>query len=142
MTESTPPRTHPSGQTSGSSERPAERLVAPTLTFDLASGVAALKQEPSWQRGDRNGRTLAKEPSFRVVLTALKTGARLREHGAAGPASIQTLAGRLRVQLPGQVVELSTGGLLTLEPKVSHEVEALEESAFLLTIAQPGVSGP
>jgi len=50
---------------------------------DLASEFASLKAEAAWRRSDRNARTLVKEPSFRVVLVGMKTGARLREHRAA-----------------------------------------------------------
>ena len=76
----TPPqRDRPLGETSGSGQRPARRLAAASLDFDLEAELASLKQEASWQRGDRNARTLVEEPGFRVTPTALKAGTRIRE---------------------------------------------------------------
>jgi quercetin dioxygenase-like cupin family protein len=111
-------------------------LVATSLDFDLETELSSLKQEPSWMRGDRNARTLVEEPAFRVTLTALKAGTRVREHHTDGWVSIQTTQGHVRVHLPERVVDLPTGRVVVLEPGVSHDVEALEvESAFLLTVA-------
>lgn len=131
-------RDRPEGQTAGSDQRPARQLTGPILHFDVPQELAALKVEPSWRDGDRNARTLVQEPAYRVVLTALKAGTHVREHRAPGWASIQTVEGHLRLRLPGQeVVDLPEGGLLVLEPDVPHDVEALEESAFLLAVAGP-----
>ncbi len=49
------------------------------------------------------------------------------------------LTGKLRLHLPDQTVELPAGRLLTLERALPHDVEALEESSFLLTISWPKV---
>ncbi len=136
-------RNRPVGETSGTSQRPSRRLAAPALTFDLADQIATLKQENSWQRSDRNARTLVEEPAFRLVLTVLKDGARLREHSAAGWVSVECLQGKLRLQIGGDAVDLSIGQLVVLQPDLAHTVTALGEAAFLLTIALSGhvVSG-
>ena len=87
-------------------------------------------------RGDRNARTLVEEAAFRVTLTALKAGTRLREHRAAGWVSIQATEGHLRVHLSKREVDLPAGRVVVLEPGVTHDVEAVDvESAFLLTVA-------
>jgi len=112
-------------------------LAASALDFDLDAELASLRQEPSFQRGDRNGRTLVEETGFRVTLTALKTGTLVSEHQTRGWVSIQTTAGHLRIKLPDRVVDLPLGRLLILDQNVPHDVEALEESAFLLAIALP-----
>src|SRR6266508_727347 len=111
-------RARPLGETAGSAERRPRRLAATVLTVDLASEFASLKAEAAWRRSDRNARTLVKEPSFRVVLVGMKTGARLREHRAEGAASIHTMHGTLRVGLNGQIVDLPAGHLLALEAGV------------------------
>jgi quercetin dioxygenase-like cupin family protein len=128
-------RDRPPGETSGSSQRPARRLVAPVLAFDLAGETASLKQEASWQRGDRNARTLVEDPGFRLVLTALKSGAQMREHRAAGWVSVQALEGRLHLQAGEHSADLAPGQVVVLEPGLQHSVDALEEAAFLLSIA-------
>ena len=131
-------RDRPEGVTSGSDRRPSQHLAGPLLTFDLAAEVEQLHQEPGWQQGDRNAKTLAKEQTFRVVLTALRPGARLREHATAAHVAVQTLSGALRVRSGDQTVELRAGHLLVLEPSLPHDVEAIEQSAFLLTLTWLG----
>ena len=60
---------------------------------------------------------------------------------AAGPISVQVILGKVRIHLPDDRMEdLDPGDLLTLERCLEHDVEALEESAFLLTIAWPEVT--
>ncbi len=130
-----PSRDRPLGETSGSAQRPARRLAASALGFDLNAELASLHREPAWQRSDRNARTLVEEPGFRIVLTAVKAGTRIREHRTAGQVSIQTISGHLQVHTGERVVDLPLGHLLALDWEVPHDVEALEESAFLLTVA-------
>jgi len=137
MTTSPSHRDRPLGQTSGSEQRPARRLVASALDFDVDAELASLRQEPSYQRGDRNGRTLVEETGFRVTLTALKAGTLVSEHQTRGWASIQITAGHMRIKLSDRLVDLPVGRLLILNQNVPHDVEALEESAFLLAIALP-----
>ncbi len=133
---------HPPGETTGTSERPPQRMASPVLAFDLAHEVAQLQEQTAWRQGDRNAKTLVKEADFRVVLIALRAGARMEEHRAAGRISVQTLVGHLRLQTAGSNVDLPIGRLVSLERDVPHEVEALEESAFLLTIAWQGEHAP
>jgi len=128
---------HPAGETTGTDERAPQRLAAPVLVFDLVGETARLHGEHAWQRG-HNAKTLVKEPDLRVVLIALRAGGRLERHQVAGQISVQTLAGCVRLHTPGEIVDLPVGRLASLERDVPHDVEALEESAFLLTIAWPG----
>lgn len=122
--------------------RPHESgLAAPFLEFDLSSALTQLHAEAAWESG-RNARTLVKYDDLRIVLMALKDQARIPVHRAEGRISIQTLVGHLRVQAEGRTFDLREGGLLTLERGVPHEVEALGDSAFLLTIAWPKGTTP
>jgi len=59
----------------------------------------------------------------------------MRQHKAEGRISIQPLKGQVRMHLADRKVALSTGHLLVLDCGVLHDVEALEESALLLTIS-------
>ena len=130
---------HPDGQTHGTPERPIHRVINPLVAFDLTGELAAMRSELGWAHDSHNPKTktLVKEPTLRIVLIALRQGGRLAEHRAPGRISIQTLAGRLRLHALDQDVELHTGGVLILDPNMPHDVEALDESAFLLTIAWP-----
>ena len=101
-----------------------------------------MQQEAAWQRGDRTAKTLVKHADFRVVLTALKAGAQVARHQAPGRLTIQAVQGRLRIALGGDQVELSAGQLLALDQDLPHDVTALEDSGFLLTIAWPADRAP
>ncbi|MGB9242017.1 MAG: hypothetical protein WCC03_01605, partial [Candidatus Acidiferrales bacterium] len=43
----------------------------------------------------------------------------------------------IRLHLPERVVDLPVGNLLALDQCVSHDVEASEDSVFLLTLSWP-----
>ena len=111
-------------------------LSGPCLQFDLNEEIQKLQAEPRWQAG-HTARTVAKYPDLRVVLVVMKAGARLERHHTAGRISIQTLMGTLRLHLPCEQVDLPTGTLLALDREIVHDVEALGDSAFLLSIAWP-----
>jgi quercetin dioxygenase-like cupin family protein len=67
----------------------------------------------------------------------LKARSRIPAHQTEGQISIQTVVGHIQVRAQGRSFELRSGGLLALDQRVPHEVEALEDSAFLLTITRP-----
>jgi quercetin dioxygenase-like cupin family protein len=122
----------------------AQRTVEPTagvfLEFDLNAQIELLKREPAWQNG-RNAKTMVKYPDFRIVLMLMEAKTRIEEHHADGRISVQTVAGHIRMHVAGRDFDLPVGHLLALDHEVRHDVEALEDSAVLLTIAQPVASG-
>jgi quercetin dioxygenase-like cupin family protein len=67
----------------------------------------------------------------------MKANTRMPDHRAESRISIHTLQGRICVHLRDQKIELPAGGLLALDCGLHHDVEAIEESAFLLTISWP-----
>ena len=127
-------------------DKPTERsrphpqsMATPYLECDLVRELDQLHREPGWSSG-QNAKTLVKYDDFRVVLTALKAHSRLPGHQADGRISIQTVAGHIQVRVEGRTFDLPSGSLLALDQGRPHEVEAVEDSAFLLTIAWPGRS--
>lgn len=114
-------------------------LEAEVIRRNIHDELEKLKKAPSWQReSGRSAETLVKYKEFRIVLVGMKPGSYMSHHRAEGPISIQVIQGKLRVHLPEDRTEdLQTGELLTLDRCLEHDVEALEESAFLLTIAWP-----
>ena len=111
-------------------------LAEPLLQIDLERELQQLRREDSWHRETgRSSRTLAKYPDFRIVLILMKGGTRMRQHRAEGRISIQTLKGQVCIHLVQRKVNVSAGDLLVLDCGVLHDVEALEESALLLTIS-------
>jgi quercetin dioxygenase-like cupin family protein len=113
----------------------ADQVIRRNLTDELEK----LKKAPSWQReSGRSSETLVKYEEFRIVLVRMKAGSYMSHHRAEGPICIHALNGKIRVHLPEERTEdLKPGDLLTLERSLEHDVEALDESAFLLTIAWP-----
>ena len=94
--------------------------------------------EDSWRRETgRSSKTLAKYPDFRIILVLMKANTRMNEHRTEGRISIHHLLGKICIHLPDQKVNLSAGQLLVLDCGMVHDVEALEESAFLLTVSWP-----
>jgi quercetin dioxygenase-like cupin family protein len=112
-------------------------MAGPYLEFDIARELQQLHREAGWDSG-QNAKTLVKYNGLRVVLVALKARSRIPEHQTEGHISIQTVVGHIQVRAQGRTFELRAGGLLALDQGLRHDVEAVEESAFLLTIAWPG----
>jgi quercetin dioxygenase-like cupin family protein len=109
------------------------------LQFDLFKEIEALRKQDSWQRETgRSSTTLVKQQQdFRIVLVLMKADTRMRGHQADARISIQVLSGRIRIHLEGHSIGLTAGGLLALDCGLRHDVESLQESAFLLTISWP-----
>jgi quercetin dioxygenase-like cupin family protein len=79
-----------------------------------------------------------KYPEFRIILVRMKPGSYMSHHRAEGPLSVHSVLGRVRVHLPNdRMEELGPGDLLALGRGLEHDVDALEECAFLLTTAWP-----
>jgi quercetin dioxygenase-like cupin family protein len=114
----------------------ADTLGTPILQFDLFQEIQSLHKEEAWLQGTGpSSKTLVKHPDLRVVLLAMKKNTVMREHSTAARISVQTLVGHIRLRLSGRTVDLPSGQLLVLDQCVPHDVEAEEDSAFLLTIA-------
>ena len=114
-------------------------LAAEVIRRNIGDELEKLKRAPSWQReSGRSAETLVKYDEFRIVLVRMKPKSYMSHHKAEGPISIHVIQGKVRVHLPEDRLEdLKPGDLLTLDRCLEHDVEALEESAFLLTIAWP-----
>lgn len=117
-------------------------LTAPLLTFNLTAETERLRGEDHWLKDGRISETLVKYSDFRIVLILMRAGMLMQEHKADARISIQGLSGRLMVQLPEKTVELSSGDLLVLEKCLPHDLRAIEDSAFLLSISWPNANGP
>ena len=113
-------------------------LSRPLLKFDLAMELDQLHRDESWLHPTgRSSKTLVKYPDLRIVLIAMKANTHMHEHMAAGRISVHSLNGHIRLRLPERVVDLPAGHLLALDQCVPHDVEAAEDSAFLLTLSWP-----
>lgn len=84
---------------------------------------------------DATARTtaLARTPSFEAIHLVVRAGDRLPSHQVAGSMTLYCIAGHIRFE-GGSPPELKTGDWLYLAPGTPHEVEAITDSALLLTI--------
>jgi quercetin dioxygenase-like cupin family protein len=74
------------------------------------------------------------EHVLRQTLLALRGGSRLDEHQNPGEATLQVLHGRVLLIAGGTRWKGSPGDLITI-PDARHSLEAVEDSAVLLTVA-------
>jgi len=105
--------------------------------FDLTAIDAEMRREDAYQREGHTARTLVREQDMRIVLVAMKAGARIGEHRANETAAIQALSGHVRLRLPDDTADVPAGWLLVLGRGIRHDVEAVAESSFLLTLGWP-----
>ncbi|GAA3286699.1 cupin domain-containing protein [Arthrobacter citreus] len=75
------------------------------------------------------------EHVLRQTLIALNAGVILDEHENPGEATVFVLKGRVLLHSEGDSWEGSAGDLLIV-PQARHSVEAVEDSAVLLTVAK------
>jgi quercetin dioxygenase-like cupin family protein len=109
------------------------------LQCDLLEEIQSLHKEAAWLQGTGpSSKTLVKHDDLRIVLLAMKKKMCMHEHMTTARISVQTLTGHIRLRLPDRTVELPAGQLLVLDQCVPHDVEAEEDSAFLLTLSWHG----
>ena len=105
-------------------------------TQDLAEELFHLANRKPWQSG-LYSKLLVKADDLRVLLIAMEAGAKMKEHHLDGTTVIQVLRGVLCLRVQDKSTNLQVGQILTLAPGVKHDVEARNDSAFLVTIAWP-----
>ena len=107
-------------------------------SFDLDALTRAIRAEDAYARDGHGARTLVRAVDLRIVLVAMKEGATIKEHRVRTTASVHALRGRMRLRIADRVAELEAGQVLVIPPDVPHDVHAVEESAFLLTLGWKG----
>ncbi len=117
-------------------QRPeGDRIVdAEMVVIDLPQFIKQIRQETAWKESDRNAITVFKTNGLRIVLIALHNGAEMVRHTAQGIISVQVLEGKIQFNTDQQSVELSKGQMLALHEGIPHNVVAVEETIFLLTL--------
>ncbi len=111
-------------------------LVSPDngTVFDFDRLGNELRAEDAYERTGQMARTLVHTLDLRIVVIALRAGKTISEHDANVTASVHALSGHLSLKLPDQVVDLKTGQLLALGAGLKHDVSAVEDSVFVLTL--------
>jgi len=114
---------------------PKQRFAAEERQFDLNAVAEQLRQEQGQSTHGHRQMTLYRHGPTTVALFLFDRDAGLREHRTDGFVTIHCVHGKLVVHTPSAEHELPAGSLLTLAPKVPHDVLAEEESRMLLTVA-------
>jgi quercetin dioxygenase-like cupin family protein len=109
----------------------AGQPVAGIANRNIIDAIAALQRAPQWTAGDRAVEVLAKNSEMSVTLIVLKRGAALKEHRARGTAVLSIVSGS--IVLNGAT--LGAGSAAVIDREVPHALEAIEDSALVLTAA-------
>lgn len=104
------------------------------IAVDVRAEIARLKSEPAWASGDRHGVSLVKGDGINVALMLLKKGAKLQEHHTKAPITVHLVEGRINFIASDKPHLLTAGMLLALDRAIAHSIEALEDSALILTV--------
>ena len=102
--------------------------------FDLDAEIRDSESLKPWSSA-KYSKTLVKNDDLRVVLFTMEAGATLKEHHADGSITVQVLRGEIRFSAPDQDHLLRTGEMIALGASITHAVESVGDSAFLLTIS-------
>ena len=111
-----------------------EKLDQPLMAFAVADEISKLKDDQRSTNQGKHSATLAKNEHVRIVLAVLAKGEALQEHGTQGQITVAVVQGAIRFDALNERVRLTAGALLTLRPGIRHSVEALEESALVITV--------
>lgn len=104
------------------------------MSFSIPDEIARIRSAPQWSASRKGSITLVKNDELRVVLVVLSKGMLLHEHEADGQIAVSVVQGSIRFEAGGDQRTISSGGLLTLRGGIRHAVEALEDSAFVITL--------
>jgi quercetin dioxygenase-like cupin family protein len=105
---------------------------------DLVSLTALVQEQLAAARGSsagRSARTLhgGSGHALRQTVLALAGGHCLGEHESPGEATLQVLAGRVRLSAEGTTWEATAGGYLPIPP-TRHDLAAIDDSVVLLSV--------
>jgi quercetin dioxygenase-like cupin family protein len=110
--------------------------IADGAVFDVTTIDRELRSSEAYNLDGHTARTLVRESEMSVVLIVMRAGAKIAEHQAQDTSSIHSLAGHIRLRLPDRAIDLPAGHLLVLPPQLTHDVEAVNDAAFLITLAR------
>jgi quercetin dioxygenase-like cupin family protein len=106
-------------------------------TIDVRDLAGQLLGEAHASSAGRAAQTVVSGLVQRATLFALTADAEMAEHDSPPAATLHVLSGRVRVSTQDREWVLGAGQLMPV-PHQRHSVQALEDSAALLTVALHG----
>jgi quercetin dioxygenase-like cupin family protein len=110
------------------------------LAFNLHAEMQRMLEKGVWTQEGRMSKLLVRRSNFRVMLFTMKANAFFAEHKTPARITVQSISGHIVVTAGGHSFDLPQGHMVALDSGVLHEVKALVESAFLLTMAWPAAN--
>ena len=108
-------------------------IDAPYVFMDIPAFTEQLKNEKSWNKNHRNGITVFKSDEITMVVTALKTGAEIRNHTEDVFFTLMVLQGEIVVCTADIERDVIKGQAVAFHPHILHSIKALSDSTLLLT---------
>jgi quercetin dioxygenase-like cupin family protein len=112
------------------------RTASYVKSFDLVEEIQHLQARKPWPKKVTSN-LLLKSEDLRILLIGIEAGGRLEEHHNDGRISIHVLEGAVKMHVQQQSQQFSAGQILALDRSIPHDVEAMEDSVLLLTVAWP-----
>lgn len=112
-----------------------------TDTTDLTALATALIDSAREGNSGKAAQQIFSSPVLKAVLIGLRSGSGLAEHNAPPAATLQCLSGRVRLYAQDREWILGPGQYAAVPPE-RHGVDALEDSAVLLTVAASAAPPP
>jgi quercetin dioxygenase-like cupin family protein len=111
-----------------------DRVIDALYVFvDLPDFIRQLKEEPAWEKNDRNGITVFKTDNLTMVLTILHKKAEIKDNKVDGLVTLQVIEGIIRVSTIDGDIEMKEKQLISLHSNEPHSIEALSDCSFLLS---------
>ncbi|QLQ10924.1 MAG: cupin domain-containing protein [Nocardioidaceae bacterium] len=103
---------------------------------DLNAIAQELLAEASDHHSGRSARTVygGREHTLRQTMIALVAGQALADHESPGEATLQVLAGQVRLTAGDDIWQGQAGGYVVI-PQVRHRLDADADSVVLLSVA-------
>ena len=108
-------------------------LDALYVVVDIPAFIQQLKEEPAWQKNDRNGITVFKTEHLTMVVTILHKDAVIKDNHIDGLATFQVIEGLVRISTIDGDIELKEKQLISLHSNEAHSIEALSDAVILIS---------
>ncbi len=105
-----------------------------SIAVDVRAEIVRLKSEPAWAANDRHGSSLVKGDGINVALMVLKKGAKMQAHHTRAPITVHVIDGRINFVASGKTQLVNSGMIVALDRGIEHSIDAVEESALVLTV--------